>query len=67
MGLDEAAMLSVVLSMAPRMFYKSMTTLNDHHIWQDVYHVPAPAGKTAYIKVTGYTDERAPVIQFKEK
>ncbi|MGW8160341.1 MAG: type II toxin-antitoxin system MqsR family toxin [Desulfoprunum sp.] len=47
------------------MFYKSMTTIHDATLWQDVYHAPCPNGKTAYIKVT--LREGAVVIQFKEK
>ncbi|WP_424255261.1 type II toxin-antitoxin system MqsR family toxin [Desulfoprunum sp.] len=44
------------------MFYKSMTTIHDATLWQDVYHAPCPNGKTAYIKVT--LREGAVVIQF---
>lgn len=67
MGLDGPTMLAIVLGLERRMFYKSMTTELDHKIWQDVYHAPTPAGKVAYIKITGYVDGRPPVIQFKEK
>jgi motility quorum-sensing regulator/GCU-specific mRNA interferase toxin len=47
------------------MFFKSMTTNNDHRVWQDVYYATCPNGKTAYIKLTLQTG--AVVIQFKEK
>lgn len=65
MGLTSAEMLAVIAALARRNFYKSMTTFADHHIWQDVYHAPAPVRKDAYIKIT--LRDAAPVIQFKEK
>ena len=65
MGLTTAEMLAVIAVMKRSDFYKSMTTLHDHKVWQDVYHVMTPVAKVAYIKVT--MREGAPVIQFKEK
>jgi motility quorum-sensing regulator/GCU-specific mRNA interferase toxin len=65
MGLTTTEMLQVVASMRRQDFYKSMTTLADHRVWQDVYHAPTPVRKDAYIKVT--MRDAAPVIQFKEK
>lgn len=65
MGLEESQMREVVCGLSIRNLFKSMTTKFDHTIWQDVYHAMAPAGDMAYIKVTGYTDGRPPVIQFK--
>jgi motility quorum-sensing regulator / GCU-specific mRNA interferase toxin len=65
MGLTTAEMLAVIAGMERRDFFKSMTTLHDHKVWQDVYHVMTPVAKIAYVKVTLRND--APVIQFKEK
>lgn len=65
MGLTAADMLAVVDGLNGTNFYKSMTTLTDHRIWQDVYHAETPSGRVAYIKIT--LREHAPVIQFKEK
>lgn len=65
MGLSEAQTIAVVLSITRAMFYKSMTTHNDNQKWQDVYHVPCPNSKIAYIKLT--LQGNAVVIQFKEK
>lgn len=65
MGLTTAEMLAVIASLSRREFYKSMTTLADHRVWQDVYHAATPARKEAYIKIT--LRDTAPVIQFKEK
>ena len=64
-GLSEDQVIAVVMSITRAMFYKSMTTTNDSKKWQDVYHVPCPNGKTAYIKLT--LQEGMVVIQFKEK
>lgn len=65
MGLSGDEALGVVLTLTRGMFYKSMTTIVDHAVWQDVYHAPCPNGLTAYVKVT--MREGAVVIQFKEK
>ncbi len=65
MGLTTTEMLAVIASLTRGKFYKSMTSLADHRIWQDVYHAPTPVRKDAYIKIT--LRGLAPVIQFKEK
>ena len=49
MGLSVSVMIELVCTMPRGCFYKSMTTLYDHTIWQDVYVVPTPAG-AAYVK-----------------
>ncbi len=63
MGLLSTEMLATVLSVERRMFHKSMTTYQDHRVWQDVYHVPTPMG-VAYVKFTLRSDG-AIVISFK--
>jgi len=65
MGLTGDEAVGVVLTMTSAMFYKSMTTHNDHTLWQDVYHTPCPNGRIAYVKVT--LRAGAVIIQFKEK
>lgn len=65
MGLEESQMRDVVCSLTSAKLFKSMTTKFDSTVWQDVYHAMTPSGVMAYIKVTGYTDGRPPVIQFK--
>ena len=65
MGLSDVDMLAVIASLTRQQFYKSMTTYDDHRIWQDVYHGKCPNGLTAYIKLTLASDRI--VIQFKEK
>ena len=44
-----------------------MTTHADHQLWQDVYHGKTEDGVLVYIKITGFSDSRPPVIQFKAK
>ena len=67
LGLTEPEMREVVLGLSRRNFYKSMTTHTDHEVWQDVYHGMTLNGVEVYIKITGFTDGRPPVIQFKAK
>ena len=40
-GFDRPGIVDVVDTVSRDMFSKSMTTLADHRVWQDVYHVPA--------------------------
>jgi motility quorum-sensing regulator/GCU-specific mRNA interferase toxin len=65
MGLTVAEMLSVITSLSRHGFCKSMTTHNDHRVWQDVYCGVCPSGQLAYIKLTEVAERI--VIQFKEK
>jgi motility quorum-sensing regulator/GCU-specific mRNA interferase toxin len=44
-------------------FYKSMTTHDDHRVWQDVYRPTTPAGEV-YLKLTVVDDVL--VVSFKE-
>lgn len=66
LGLSGEEAVLVVLGLKQRNFFKSMTTLADHKIWQDVYHAAVKAGSVAYIKLT-LRENGAVVIQFKEK
>ena len=47
-------------------FYKSMTAYADHRSWQDVYHVPSPAG-VLYVKFTADPVTEFLLLSFKEK
>ncbi|NGY06982.1 type II toxin-antitoxin system MqsR family toxin [Solimonas terrae] len=62
MGLSLEQALLVIADLESRAFYKSMTTLVDHKLWQDVYHAPTPAGM-AYVKFT--LRDGSVVISFK--
>lgn len=66
LGFGIAEMVAVVQRLSRREFYKSMTTLYDASLWQDVYHAETDR-RVVYIKVTQFTDGRPPVIQFKRK
>ena len=65
MGLNDIAMLSAIAGMHTTMLFKSMTTVRDNSLWQDVYHVPLSDGRVAYIKLT--KQDGAVVIQFKDR
>ncbi len=65
MGLTHTQLVEVILNLRTSDLFKSMTTINDRTLWQDVYHAATPNGKIAYIKLT--LQAGAVVIQFKEK
>ena len=52
-----------ILKIEARDFYKSMTTLNDSTLWQDVYR-PVIEDTAAYVKLQ-IVDARTVVISFK--
>ena len=60
-GFDE--IIGVVAALAPRDFYKSMTTHADHRIWQDVYR-PKTAASEVYLKLTVLDDVL--IVSFKK-
>jgi Motility quorum-sensing regulator, toxin of MqsA len=62
---DQVVVLQDGVEGSHEQFYKSMTSLADHRIWQDVYQVPFE-GLIVYVKFT--TDAQGYlVISFKEK
>ena len=63
MGFDLDGMLSVVMALTSRDFYKSMTTYSDHRVWQDVYRPSTPKGEV-YLKLTVIDDVL--IVSFKE-
>lgn len=66
LGLDRMMVSTIVKSMQPRHFYKSMTSYADHRLWQDVYHVPWD-GLTLYVKFTGNVVTSFMILSFKER
>jgi motility quorum-sensing regulator / GCU-specific mRNA interferase toxin len=40
LGISRQEVVEIIQSMTRAHFYKSMTSLTDHRVWQDVYHVP---------------------------
>lgn len=64
MGLGFSGMIEVVQSLEMADFYKSMTTINDHRVWQDVYR-PITEYGALYLKLTVIDD--VVIISFKEQ
>ena len=63
-GYIEASQLAeCVLRLTAKDFYKSMTTLHDPTLWQDVYH-PTVEETLAYVKIQ-IVDDTTVVISFK--
>lgn len=65
LGFNVSEMQEIVFELQTRMLYKSMTTYEDHRIWQDVYHINS-RDQEIYIKVTYRSGGSPPVISFKE-
>lgn len=66
LGFDDEGVAEIIRSINRPMFYKSMTTNQDHRIWQDVYHVPVD-GMIVYIKFQAAGITEFFVVSFKEK
>ncbi|HEY7231510.1 MAG TPA: type II toxin-antitoxin system MqsR family toxin [Pseudolabrys sp.] len=66
LGFGSDEIVAAIQTMAPKHFYKSMTSNYDHKVWQDVYFVPSTAGEL-YIKFTGDPVFGFRVLSFKEK
>jgi motility quorum-sensing regulator/GCU-specific mRNA interferase toxin len=65
LGFNVSEIQEIVFELQTRMLYKSMTTYEDHRIWQDVYHINS-RDQEIYIKVTYRPGGSPPVISFKE-
>ncbi len=66
LGFGRGGIVNVVQSMDRKMFIKSMTTFADHHVWQDVYHVPADE-MILYVKFQADVVTEFRIMAFKEK
>lgn len=66
LGVDDKGIKSIIKTMEPAHFYKSMTSKNNHTQWQDVYHVPYQ-NKILYIKFTDNIITEFTLLSFKEK
>jgi motility quorum-sensing regulator/GCU-specific mRNA interferase toxin len=51
LGLADTEIVALIQSVERAHFYKSMTSIRDHRIWQDVYHLPFEA-RLLYVKFT---------------
>jgi motility quorum-sensing regulator/GCU-specific mRNA interferase toxin len=66
LGFGRAEIVETIQTMQREHFYKSMTSYAGHRLWQDVYHVPSPAG-VLYIKFTSDAVMEFKLLSFKEK
>lgn len=63
LGLGFDDIVAILMALAPTDFYKSMTTLADHAVWQDVYRPTTSAGEV-YLKLT--VNDDVLIVSFKE-
>ena len=63
LGIFLADVVTLIQGMTREHFYKSMTTFENHRIWQDVYRPETPAGGV-YLKLTVLDDVL--IVSFKE-
>lgn len=66
LGFGRAEIVATIQSMHRGHFYKAMTAYANPQLWQDVYHVPSPAGEL-YVKFTADTVTEFLLLSFKEK
>lgn len=65
LGMDDHAVVSVIQALTPADFDKSMTSIADHKVWQDVYK-PSVEGRMIYVKFTLDAQRALLLISFKE-
>ena len=63
--MDDAAVAAVIQGLSNTDFEKSMTSLADHRMWQDVYK-PSMRGRTLYVTFTLDARGALFLISFKE-
>lgn len=66
LGYGRAEIVETIQTIRRSHFYKSMTSYADPRLWQDVYHVPSPAGML-YVKFTADVVTEFLLLSFKEK
>ena len=65
LGMDDGEVVAVIQALTLADFEKSMTSIADHRVWQDVYK-PTVGGRTLYVKFTLDTQDALFLISFKE-
>jgi motility quorum-sensing regulator/GCU-specific mRNA interferase toxin len=65
LDMDDADAVAVIQGSSKADFDKSMTSIADHRVWQDVYK-PSPSGRTLYVKFTLDARQGLFLISFKE-
>lgn len=63
LGLDAKEIVSIVMALTLKDFYKSMTSHNNHREWQDVYRPTTYVGEV-YVKLIVVNDVL--ILSFKE-
>ena len=66
LGFGPEEVLATVRAMEQKHFYKSMTSIGDVAVWQDVYHVPF-GNLVIYIKFRADSIIEFQLLSFKEK
>lgn len=66
LGFGRDEIVATIQIMQRKHFYKSMTAFSDRRLWQDVYHVPTPAG-VLYVKFTSDAVTDFLLLSFKER
>lgn len=65
LGMDDLDVVAVIQALSHADFEKSMTSMADHTVWQDVYK-PTVAERTIYVKFTLDQQKELLLISFKE-
>jgi len=65
MDMDDAAVVAVIQGLSNSDFEKSMTSIADHRVWQDVYK-PSVGGRRLYVKFTVDARRELLLISFKK-
>ena len=65
LGMDDAGVVAVIQALTLADFEKSMTSIADHKVWQDVYK-PNAGGRQLYVKFTLDAQGALFLISFKE-
>jgi motility quorum-sensing regulator / GCU-specific mRNA interferase toxin len=65
LDMDDAAVVAVIQGLSNSDFDKSMTSIADHRVWQDVYK-PSEGGRNLCVKFTLDAQRAMFLISFKE-
>jgi motility quorum-sensing regulator/GCU-specific mRNA interferase toxin len=65
LDMDDSEVVAIIQALTREDFEKSMTSMADHKIWQDVYK-PKVGGRTLYVKFTLDARQALFLISFKE-
>ena len=65
LDMDDSEVVAVIQALTLSDFDKSMTSMADHKVWQDVYK-PVRDGRTLYVKFTVDARQALFLISFKE-